>query len=85
MSHNNGILLKGVFNSKLLNNSLGSCVLINLETLLLHTEHFDKTIIFPIVFFLNPVFLFSVYFLFYFLFELFNKQVISSSSIVSSF
>ena len=35
MFPNNGILLKGVFNSKLVNNSLTSCFLINLDLFLL--------------------------------------------------
>ena len=69
MSPNNGILLKGVFNSKLLNNSLASCSLINIEFLQLYTKHFDKSIILPLVFFLTLGFLLSVYCLFYFFFR----------------
>ena len=38
-----GILLKGVFIPKLLNNPLASCCLINFDYLLSHTAHFDKS------------------------------------------
>ena len=46
MSPNIGILLKGVFNPKLLNNPLASCFLINLGFLLSNTEYFDKSVTF---------------------------------------
>ena len=35
MYPNNGILLKGAFNSKLVDNSLASCFLLNLDVFLL--------------------------------------------------
>ena len=38
---------KNVFIPKLLNNPPGSCSLTNLDFLVLHTAHFDKTISFP--------------------------------------
>ena len=46
VSHNNGILLKEVLVPNLLNNPLAFCSLINLYFLLLHTIHFDKSIVF---------------------------------------
>ena len=45
ISYKNGILLKGVASPKLLNSSLASCSLKNLDILLLHTPHYDKHII----------------------------------------
>ena len=47
MSRNSGTLLKGIFKPKLLNNTLASCFLINLDFLLMHTTHLNKSNIFP--------------------------------------
>ena len=51
------ILLKGFFISKLLNNQLASCSLINFDFLLSHTAHFDKSSIRPIFVFITFGFL----------------------------
>ena len=56
-------LLKCFFITKLLNNPLASCSLINLNFLLSHTAHFDKSIILPFFVFTTFRFLFSVFFL----------------------
>ena len=48
---------------KLLNNSLASHSLINFKFLLLHTAHFDKSIILPFLVFITVLFLLSVFFL----------------------
>ena len=53
MSPNNGILLKCIFNLKLLNNPLCFCILINLDLLPLHCVYFYKTIIFPLFVFVT--------------------------------
>ena len=45
---NNGILLNEVLIAKLLNNPLASSVLINLNFLLSHNAHFDKSISFTL-------------------------------------
>ena len=47
MSPNNGILLNGILRPKLLNIPIGSCSVINLDFLLLHTAHFDSNIVLP--------------------------------------
>ena len=59
-----GILLKtGTFTpSKLLRNPLVSSSLRNFDFLLLHTDHFDKSIILPFLAFTSFGFLFSVFF-----------------------
>ena len=59
---NKGILLKGVFIPKLLNNLLTSCSLINFNFLLSHTLHFDKSIILPFLVYATFEFLLSVFF-----------------------
>ena len=59
---NSSILLKGVLISDLLNNSLASCFIINLD-LLLHTRHFDKIIVFSLLVFKNFAFILSASFL----------------------
>ena len=41
-----GILLKGIFIPKLLNNPLASCCLRNFDVLLSHITQFDKSIIY---------------------------------------
>ena len=48
--------------SKLLNNPVASCCLINFEFLLLHTEHFDKDNILSFLVLTTFGFLLSVYF-----------------------
>ena len=58
-----GSLLKGVFIPKLLNNLLASCSLINLDSLLSHTAHFDKSIILFFFVLTTFGFLLSVFFL----------------------
>ena len=45
MSPNNGILLNGILRSKLLSIPFASCSFINLDFLLLHTAHFDDSIV----------------------------------------
>ena len=47
MPSNSGILLKDVFDSKLLNNLL-ACFLMNLDFLLSHNAYFDKSIVFSL-------------------------------------
>ena len=63
MSPNSDILVKGVFNPRLLNNPLASCSLTNLEFLLSDTAHFDKSINLPLFFFATVEFLLSVFYL----------------------
>ena len=63
MSPNNGIFLKGIVIPVWLNNQLASCSLIYLYLLLLHTAHFDKTIILPLLVFETFGFLLSASFL----------------------
>ena len=53
MSLNKGILLKGVFNPKLLNDLLASYFLINFDCLLFNTTPFDKKHYFFFSFLLN--------------------------------
>ena len=43
-----GIILKGFFIPKRLNNSLASCFWINFDFLLPYAAHFDKSIIIPV-------------------------------------
>ena len=57
------MLLKGIFIPKLINNPLAFCSLINLDFLLSHTVHFDKSIILPLFVFTTFGFLLSVFFL----------------------
>ena len=45
MSPNNGILYNGVLRLKLLNIPVASCSFINHDFLLLHTAHFDDSIV----------------------------------------
>ena len=44
-----GILFNGVLIPKLLNNHFASCLLINLDFLLLHIAHFDNIINLPLL------------------------------------
>ena len=60
---NKGILFKGVFIPKLLNNCLACCSLTNFAFLLLHTSHFDKSITLPFLVFTAFGFLHSVFLL----------------------
>ena len=60
MSPNTGILLKGVFILKLFNKHLVFCFLINLDFLLSHIAHFDKSIIPPLFVSVTLEFLFVV-------------------------
>ena len=55
--------LKGVFISKLLNNPLASCCLINVDFVLSNTAHFDKSIILPFFVLASFGFLLEVFFL----------------------
>ena len=57
------ILLKGVFNPEPLHNPLASCCFINLDSLLLHTAHFDESIGFSLFVFAASRFLLSAFFL----------------------
>ena len=63
MRPNKEILLKDVFIPKLLNNPLASCSLQNFQFLLLHTEHFVKSILLPFVVLTTFGFLLSIFFL----------------------
>ena len=45
---NNGILLKGVLITKLLNNPFASCSFTNLDFLLLHIKHYGDSITLPL-------------------------------------
>ena len=45
MSPNNRILLNGILRPKLLSIPFASCFFINLDFLLLHTAHFDDSIV----------------------------------------
>ena len=63
MSLNNGILLKGVLISNLVNNPCGSCFLINLDFLLRHTKNFDKNIALLLLVFETLGFILSVFLL----------------------
>ena len=56
-----GILLKGVFIPKLLNNPLRYCSFINLDFPLSDYAHFDKSIILPFLVFTTFGFLISVF------------------------
>ena len=49
MSPNIGNLLKGVLIPNLLNNPFASCLLINLDFLILHIARFDNIIILPLL------------------------------------
>ena len=49
MSPNIGNLLNGVLIPNLLNNPFASCLLINLDFLLLHIAHFDNIISLPLL------------------------------------
>ena len=61
MSPNSGILLNEVLISKLLTNSSTSCFLIDLDFILSHTAHFDKSISFLLFVFATFGFLISVF------------------------
>ena len=54
---------EGVLIPNLLNNPVAYCSLINLDFLILHTAHFDKTIVFPLLVFKTFRFILSVSFL----------------------
>ena len=62
MSPNIGNLLNGALIPNLLNNPFASCLLINLDFLLLHIAHFDN-IILPLLVLETCGFIFFVYFL----------------------
>ena len=63
MSPNIGNLLNGVLIPNLLYNPFASCLLINLDFLLLHIEHFDNIIILPLLVLETCGFIFFVCFL----------------------
>ena len=88
MLRNIGILLKRIFNRKLLNNPLASCFLI--DFLLSHTAHFHKSLIFFTYF--CKLFTFCIFFLYLrqrdniiCRLKFFNKLISSSLSIASNF
>ena len=58
-----GILLNGVLTPNLLNNPFASCLLINLDLLLLHISHFYNIINLPLLVLETCGFMFFVYFL----------------------
>ena len=58
-----GILVKGVFYPKILNNLLGFSFLINIYFFLSHMGHFDESIFLPLFVFTTLAFLLSVFFL----------------------
>ena len=62
MSPNIGNLLNGVLIPNLLNNPFASCLLINLDFSLQHTEHFDNMITLPLLVLETCGFKFSVCF-----------------------
>ena len=51
ISPNNGILFNGVLRLKLLNISIASCSIINLDILVLHIAQFDNGIVLPLLVF----------------------------------
>ena len=61
MSPNIGNLLNGVLIPNLLNNPFASCLLINLDFLLLHIAHFDNIITLPLLVLETCGFIFSTY------------------------
>ena len=63
MSPNIGNLLNGVLIPNLLNNPFASCLLINLDFLLLHIAHFDNIITLPLLVLETRGFIFLVCFL----------------------
>ena len=63
MSPNIGNLLNGVLILNLLNNPFASCLLINLDFLLLHIAHFGNIIILPLIVLETYEFIFFVCFL----------------------
>ena len=66
ISPNNGILFNGFLRPKLLNITLASYFLLNLDFLLPHRAHFDDNIVLPLPVFENFGFMFSVFFFFFF-------------------
>ena len=70
ISPNNGILLNGVLITKLLNNSLASCSLINLDFLPPHIAHSNNSTVLPLLDFETLEFMLSG-FVFYFHFFIF--------------
>ena len=63
ISPNTGILRNGVLIPNLLNNPFASCLLINLDFLLLHIAHFDNIINLPLLVLETCRFIFPVCFL----------------------
>ena len=61
MSPNIGNLLNGVLILNLLNNPFASCLLINLDFLLLHIAHFDNIISLPLLKLVDLCFLYIFY------------------------
>ena len=57
ISPNNDILLKGFLITNWLNSPLASCSLTNLDVLLIHTAHFDRSIVFALLVFETFAFL----------------------------
>ena len=79
MSPNNGILLNSALRPKLLNIPFASCSFINLDFLLPHTAHFDNNIAVPFVVFKAFEFTFSVFFLHFkqwLVYEMFRNNII---------
>ena len=65
LSHNHGVLLKDIFDPKLLNNLLVSCRLINLDFLLSYIANVDIAISFLLFVFEALGFLLAIWFFFY--------------------
>ena len=63
MLPNNGVFLNGVLRHKLLNYPFASWSFISLDFLLLHTAHYDKNMVLPLLVFKTSEPTFSVFYL----------------------